>query len=371
MRPLFAMALLALPAFAAFPNGYSYCKVVTTQHTMVSGTNDLANYPLTVILTDADLRTTGNGGLVNNSSGYDIGFYPDCSGSGAPLKWEVEAYSPATGAIVAHILRPTLSHSVNDAVGMFYGGSYSSFQSTASSVWNAGYKGVWHLGDGSSLSVADSSGLNSAVNHGAGATAGQVDGAASFASAGSQYVDLGAASAIEVAGPLTVEVWAEFADVSLYKTLIGNLDLSGMGGYELILSTGPKMYLQTSGGGTFHFTGSDSNITPGLWYHIVGTYDGTIGNIYINGLAQSSPFSSAAALPASSKNVSIGRRTDGATDYFNGLMDEVRLSNVARSADWILTEYRNQSAPGTYISAGPRVAAGAGTRIRHLVTGGF
>ena len=82
MRPFFAMALLAVPACAAFPNGYSYCKVVTTQHTMVSGTSDLTNYPLTVILTDADLRTTGNGGLVNNGSGFDIGFYPDCSGSG-------------------------------------------------------------------------------------------------------------------------------------------------------------------------------------------------------------------------------------------------------------------------------------------------
>src|SRR5450759_2098988 len=141
MKPLFTLALVALPAFAAFPNGYSYCKVVTTSHTMVSGASDLTNYPLTVILTDGDLRTAANGGLVNNGSGYDIGFYPDCSGSGTALKWEMESYSPTTGAIVAHVLRPTLSHTTNDTIGMFYGGSFSSFQSTATAVWDDNYKG--------------------------------------------------------------------------------------------------------------------------------------------------------------------------------------------------------------------------------------
>jgi hypothetical protein len=147
MKPIFALALLALPAFAAFPNGYSYCKVVTTSVSMVSGTSDLTNYPLTVILTDADLKTTANGGMVNNANGYDIGFYPDCSGSGTALEWEMESYSPTTGAIVAHVLRPTLSHTTNDTIGMYYGGSFSSFQSTASAVWDANYKGVWHLGN--------------------------------------------------------------------------------------------------------------------------------------------------------------------------------------------------------------------------------
>ena len=50
LKPLLTLALAALPAFAAFPNGYTYCKVVTTQHAMVSGSADLSNYPLTVIV---------------------------------------------------------------------------------------------------------------------------------------------------------------------------------------------------------------------------------------------------------------------------------------------------------------------------------
>jgi hypothetical protein len=57
--------------------------------------------------------------------------------------------------------------------------------------------------------------------------------------------------------------------------------------------------------------------------------------------------------------------------YFSGSSDKVRISNIARSADWILTEYRNQSAPATYISAGPRITSGASvTRVRHGVRSG-
>jgi hypothetical protein len=180
MNSLLTLALLGLPAFA-LPNGYSYCKVVTTQHTMVSGANDLTNYPLTLVLTDNDLRTVGNLGLVNNASGYDIGFYPDCSGSGTALKWEMESYSPTTGAIVAHVLRPTLSHSVDDTVGMYYGGYFTSFQSTAAAVWDANYKGVWHYPNGTTLSLTDStSSGNNGTNNGATAVAGQVGGAGSF-----------------------------------------------------------------------------------------------------------------------------------------------------------------------------------------------
>jgi hypothetical protein len=33
-------------------------------------------------------------------------------------------------------------------------------------------------------------------------------------------------------------------------------------------------------------------------------------------------------------------------------MDEVRVSDVARSADWIATEYNNQSSPGTFCALG-------------------
>jgi outer membrane protein assembly factor BamB len=66
----------------------------------------------------------------------------------------------------------------------------------------------------------------------------------------------------------------------------------------------------------------------------------------------------------------IGRtaRVDGLID---GLIDEVRISNVARSAAWITTEYNNQSSPATfYSSVGGEQQTTGTTGARQTVIGG-
>jgi hypothetical protein len=47
----------------------------------------------------------------------------------------------------------------------------------------------------------------------------------------------------------------------------------------------------------------------------------------------------------------------GQTAPWNGLIDEVRISNVARSADWVTTEYNNQNAPGSFITLGTEISS--------------
>ena len=42
----------------------------------------------------------------------------------------------------------------------------------------------------------------------------------------------------------------------------------------------------------------------------------------------------------------------GEQRHFNGIVDEVRISNSVRSPDWIKTEFNNQSSPGTFYSLG-------------------
>jgi hypothetical protein len=385
MKPLFTLALLALPAFATFPNGYSYCKVVTTQHTMVSGTNDLTNYPLTVILTDNDLRTVGNLGSVNNANGYDIGFYPDCSGSGTALKWEMESYSPTTGAMVAHVLRPTLSHTANDTIGMYYGGSFSSLQSTASAVWNAGYKGVWHLPNGTALTAGDStSNGNNGTVTGPTAATGQIGGGASYDGATGRYIDVGNSTSLGGLSSLTFSGWIKpngFGDDGL-STIIAcainhNLPTDPYQEAALFVSSGSVFFaLSTGVAGSRQYYNPATTLTTGNWYYIVATYDGSTLRIFQNGseLGTGAPASGITTPSPPSQTYRLGEMGILATDFaqVNGILDEIRVSNTNRSPDWILTEYRNQSVPGTYISAGPRITGGGGGggRVRHVVIGG-
>jgi hypothetical protein len=45
------------------------------------------------------------------------------------------------------------------------------------------------------------------------------------------------------------------------------------------------------------------------------------------------------------------------TVYLHGKLDEIRISNgVARSADWIATQYNNQQNPSTFSTTGPEQA---------------
>jgi Concanavalin A-like lectin/glucanases superfamily len=364
MKPIFALVWLSLPAFAAFPNGYTYCKVVTTQHSMVSGASDLTNYPLTVILNDGDLRAVANGGLVNNGSGFDIGFYPDCSGSGAALKWEMESYSATTGAIVAHVLRPTLSHTTDDTIGMYYGGSFSSFQSTASAVWDATFTAVYHLPDGTALNTADSTtSVNNGTNSGATPAVGKIDGGASFA--GAPYIVMGTNGFPSGVGPLTLEAWFKPSSLpATYGAVVSMGDVT-------VAITGVGIYAYGSNiviGGAGNAVEVIGALSVGTWYHAVCTYDGTQERAYLNGVElPGSPLTKSFNITRKADFERIG--DDGYGDTFSGVIDEVRILNSARSADWILTEYRNQSAPGTYIAGGPRLGQQGG-RVRHVVIGG-
>src|SRR5205085_2817123 len=44
-------------------------------------------------------------------------------------------------------------------------------------------------------------------------------------------------------------------------------------------------------------------------------------------------------------------------------IDEFRISTAARSADWILTEFRNQNSPATFFAVGPQEGSGAPSQV--------
>jgi hypothetical protein len=94
-------------------------------------------------------------------------------------------------------------------------------------------------------------------------------------------------------------------------------------------------------------------MTVGAWSHVVGTYDGGTVRLYVNGVQGGTAPLSGSINYGNSKDLAIGSRSPYAPGLFwNGLLDEVRISSVARSADWIATEYANQSSPGTFYSVG-------------------
>jgi hypothetical protein len=75
----------------------------------------------------------------------------------------------------------------------------------------------------------------------------------------------------------------------------------------------------------------------GKWYHLVGTYDGSVIRFYINGINEASRNYSG-LMPTSSSPLYIGGRSDNAR-YFNGSVDEVAVYNRVLSSAEILDRY--------------------------------
>jgi len=92
-------------------------------------------------------------------------------------------------------------------------------------------------------------------------------------------------------------------------------------------------FVITDDSGTEHEI--STSLTGGLkvWYHIVGTYDGNVQRLFINGEeVASASWSNTFTITT---GISLGKDYEADVQYFNGIIDEVRIYNRALSEEEI------------------------------------
>ena len=315
-------------------SGYSHCRGLTIDHTQVGG-SALSGFPVLV-------STTLGSSRIQNSNCYDIVFTSDPGGT-AKIPWEQETCVQSTGALVDWVRVPSISSIVDTVIYVSYdNASISTAQNTGglapANVWDSGYKGVWHFGNGTTLNTNDSS---SNANNGTvlgtwTPGVGEVDGAAQYVGGNGISATLGS----NVTVPLTVELWSNGgtnADFLQAVTYSGNFLLYGNGSRASFFVPGGEL------------NGSSGEL-DGNWHHIVATVDGTgNGVLYFDG---SSAGTGSGLFPQTSTSITFG--VGGFTSLVSGkALDEVRISNIVRSAGWIAAEYNNQKkASSTFLTIG-------------------
>jgi len=85
------------------------------------------------------------------------------------------------------------------------------------------------------------------------------------------------------------------------------------------------------------------------WYYVVGTYDGSYIRAYVNGVEEAAD-PSTGTLTSHESGSTIGYWSGVATCH-EGEMDEVRVSDIARSAAWIKASYDNQIDPTGFFTS--------------------
>ncbi|MBT7228052.1 LamG domain-containing protein, partial [Candidatus Parcubacteria bacterium] len=133
-------------------------------------------------------------------------------------------------------------------------------------------------------------------------------------------------------------------------------------------STG-QVYWQVSDNGTnvAETTVDDSSISVGEWHYLTGTWQTGADNLifYLDGVAVDTSTLTVASLFGGSADFAIGSSADGGSlddrDDWDGYIDEVRVSSIVRSSDYIATEFSNQRYPGNFMTVGlddPRAIGG-------------
>ncbi len=344
-------ATLVLPGKSAFSQNWYNSSWLYRQGITIDSDNvdfslsgSLSQFPVLISLTDGSNSLFGNA----QPDGDDILF--TASDGHTKIPHEIQAYDDTGGSeeLLAWVRVPTFNNGSNTVIYMYYGNASASSQETPSSVWDSNFKGVWHLeesaaGVGTADLYQDSTSNN---NHGddqvahAG-KAGRIGNGQQFDGVG-DYIDCGNDGSLNV-NNLTIEVW-------IYSTgfaVNGGIVSKGLDAFR-------QYWTWTWGGNGSYEIDNDVNVNDAWllstdqWQHMALTWDGTNVVTYLNGTLGVSNGQGTGNIDPTVEPLLFGY-IDG-YNYWDGNLDEVRLSSIARSADWIKASYVSQNNPEAYLT---------------------
>jgi hypothetical protein len=352
-----------IPLAQGLVPGYQNARQITIDSTKVSGATDLSDFPVLVSLSGAWIKTTSNGGRIENPNGYDIVFYDGAES--ALLDHEIEQYDGTTGVLVAWVRVPIVSYNTDTNFYIEYGNSsIGSSQENPGGVWDVNYAAVWHLNE-SVTDEANSNGVHAdstnKANHGDQRgnddLPGKISNGQNFDGINDRVRIVNSPSLDITSDKLTIEAWVKF-DADYNSSSIEEATLIAHEAkieFRWVPVSGSLFFdLNTNGWSWSEST--RTNWIGGTWYYVVGIYDGTNNYIYVDGsldVSSSDSGNLAAAIGdmAISWNAFVTNRGS-----FPGTIDEVRISSVARSADWIATEHNNQNDSSSFYTLGAEQA---------------
>jgi hypothetical protein len=320
-------------------NGWAYRRRITLSNSQ--STENLVNFPIRVSLTSSNIDYSKT-----QDQGQDLRFY-DSDGA-TLLKHEIEKWDES-GTSEVWVRVPQIDANSNtDFIYMYYGNSNASDGQDAAGLWGTNAKAVWHLHD----NYNSSTGSNNGTNNGSVNIAGQIADGDDFESAdNTDNINVGTWSVSGSA--LTMSAWVRFESLAAgadhrliskgngsgaedHVTMLGIQDVGG-GAHRLRtrIKTGTS---DTSGTTTLLGT---TNLSANTWYHVAVTYDGANIRLYLNGV-QDASVAKTGSLRQNSWTMLLGNQPGalGNTQSLDGILDEAKILDVTRSAEWLEAEHK-------------------------------
>jgi hypothetical protein len=345
---------LAYPNTALSTWAYSTKLYINTTSTGAGVQSDQTNFPLLVRLNKGNFNFSQA-----KSDGGDLRF---ADSTGALLSYEIERFDATNKIGEVWVLIPSVKGNNNSQwFKMYWGKSSATSIGSSSAVFTAsnGYVGVWHLnGAFTDATSYGNNGTNTATtaNASANIAAGRTfDGSTTS-------IDVGGGStgsSLHASSAVTVEGWANPTTLAASQKIIMKPFTSNanpLTEYDIgVNSSGTVAKMQVNTGGTVAPLSGTTKAayTTGAWSYVAGTYDGANMRLYFNGTEDTSK-AVTGTITDYAQTAKIGTNVWVSAQTWNGSLDEIRVSNVARSGDWVKLCYQNQVSGSSVVQIGNR-----------------
>ena len=308
-----------------------------------------ANLPASAGVKDFPLLVRLHGDHFSFSEAEEGGSDIRFSAGGQPLAYEIEQWDEKAGTASIWVRIPSIRGNDRQEIRIHWGKAGSESDSDGKAVFNTsnGYIGVWHLGS----EVRDVVGSLESEDKGTTKAEGVIGGARHFpgkmgvfCGEDIQTLPLGGA-------PHSTQAW--FRTETSNGRIVAWGNEKGQGKVTMNYRSPPRIRMDC------YFSNGDVRAEiPGRaksWTHAVHTFEDGQAAMYINGekRGEGNPRHTQLAIERPAR-MWIGGWYNN-YDYI-GDIDEVRISGVARSADWVRLEHENQKPMQTLV--GPVVQRG-------------
>ena len=335
--------LVTVQTYLAWQYSGSFHIITTPEGANLPGSASETNFPLLVRL---------NASFFNFSpakaGGADLRF---TTGAGATLAYQIEEWDVANGTASIWVRVPEIRGNARQQLVMYWGKADATIQSSGPAVFNGtnGFLSVFHMNE----TLADAVGTLTPTDNGTLVTAGIVGKARRFVAG--TGINCGESITNFPTGTAAHSTEAWFRAYAVNADIVDWGVEGGANKVQIKLVSPPRIHVE----GNFANVDGVSPLALGQWYHVVHTYTNGSSRVYVNG--QPDGTNSVTLTMANPVRMWIGGWYNNYS--FVGEIDEVRVSKVARSANWIKLQYENQKPlqtlvgnlvqPGTNFSVTP------------------
>jgi hypothetical protein len=313
------------------------------------------------------LRLTADNFTFEDSDpeGKDIRF---TTADSTDIPFEITFWDATTQQAVVWLLIDTLHADTITELSMYYGNDNASAVSTSSEVFSTTnqFQGVWHLESTGSDTVYDATenGYNGVfVNSGSVAFSEGLIGSGCMFNGTDGYILMpGTASStlsFPEQGTYTVSAWVYVEEIDNNTHVVVSKGNYHYFLYYTSIHTGTPLWEFSEYQSGTGWELSTADASGGAWHYLTGVREGTRQLLYVNGILADTMSLTFNAIKENdtSYDLVFGRflQDFGGNDFcfFEGSIDEVRISSTARSSEWIRLCFESQKPDSKVISFAP------------------